>query len=191
MRHIVEVAAALFTGQGYAATSIEQVATAAGAGKQTLYRRFGSKEALFIAVIDQQSQRLLAKAAAVEMADVSPLEALKEVCRQLFDFSQDRDTIRLHRTLVAEAGRFPDLGDHLLNDCLAPFQALLVQLLQAAMDQGQMRRMDAEMVRAMLSSLVTGWPVLQALLGRCAFANGAERDAYFEAAWDLFLNGVR
>lgn len=191
MRHIVKVAAALFIEQGYAATSIEQVATAAEAGKQTLYRRFGSKEGLFVAVIDQQGQRLLATSAAAEATNVSPLEALKEASRQLLDFVLDRDTIRLHRTLVAEVGRFPELGEQVLNTCLAPFEALLIRLMRAAMDQGQMRRMDAEMAHAMLSSLVTGLPVQHALLGRSAFANGAEREAYFEAAWDLFLNGVR
>jgi len=191
MRHIVEVAAALFIGQGYAATSIEQVATAAGAGKQTLYRRFGSKEGLFIAVIDQQVQPLLATAAAVEAADVGPLEALKEASRQFLDFVLRRDMVRLHRTLVAEVGRFPELGERVLNDCMAPFEALLISLLQAARDQGQIRRMDVEMAHAMLASLVTGWPVQRALLGRSAFANAAEQDAYFEAAWDVFLNGVR
>lgn len=190
VRHIVDTAARLFVSQGYAATSIEQIAAAAGSGKQTIYRRFTSKDGLFTEVINQQGRRLLEIAEAAE-ATGDPIEALKEICRQLFDFVLAPDAVQLHRILVAEVVRFPEMGDHVLDNCMGPFKALLKRLLSAAMDAGQIRRADPQLTQALLTSLLTGWPTQHVLLNREPFEAPEERDAYFEAAWSLFLRGAR
>jgi AcrR family transcriptional regulator len=51
-RHVVDVATPLFASLGYEATSVRQVADAAGVSPQTLYNAFGSKSGLFSAVVD-------------------------------------------------------------------------------------------------------------------------------------------
>jgi AcrR family transcriptional regulator len=191
VRHIVDTAARLFIQQGYAATSIEQVAAAAGSGKQTIYRRFTSKEGLFTEVISERARRLLEVAEAAEASAVDPIEALKESCRLYFDFVQKPASIQLHRILVAEVVRFPGLGDHVIQNCREPFKALLRRLLQAAMDAGQIRQADPYLTLALLGGLLTGWPVQNALLGREPFGSPEESDAYFEAAWGLFLRGAQ
>src|ERR1700680_581194 len=48
---ILDAAADLFCERGYGETSIEAIATHAGIGKLTLYRRFPDKAALFQAVV--------------------------------------------------------------------------------------------------------------------------------------------
>jgi AcrR family transcriptional regulator len=52
-RRILDAAAELFADQGYAATSITAVATAAGAAGQTVYNAFGTKHALLRATVDR------------------------------------------------------------------------------------------------------------------------------------------
>lgn len=52
-------AARLFHAQGVAATSVDEVLAAAGAGKGQLYRYFASKEELTAAVVDHQLVRYL------------------------------------------------------------------------------------------------------------------------------------
>lgn len=49
---ILGAAGALFRGRGYAGTSMTQIATEAGVVVETIYRGFGSKRALFRAVIE-------------------------------------------------------------------------------------------------------------------------------------------
>ncbi|WP_323688224.1 MULTISPECIES: helix-turn-helix domain-containing protein [unclassified Rhizobium] len=44
---IIDAATTLFATRGFAGTSMEQVASQCGAGKDTVYRRFPSKVALF------------------------------------------------------------------------------------------------------------------------------------------------
>ena len=57
-RRILEAAERLFTDRGVAAVSMDDVAAAAGVGKGTLYRRFGEKAGLGIAVLDEREREL-------------------------------------------------------------------------------------------------------------------------------------
>lgn len=57
------MAASLFVEHGYAGTSVDQIARKAAASKQTLYRRYPSKEELFKAVITNLSASLLRRIA--------------------------------------------------------------------------------------------------------------------------------
>src|SRR3954447_11850823 len=51
-RRIVDAAAELFVGQGYAATTLEQIATRAGVAVQTVYFHFGNKRSVLKEAVD-------------------------------------------------------------------------------------------------------------------------------------------
>ncbi|WP_051969390.1 TetR/AcrR family transcriptional regulator [Kitasatospora azatica] len=55
---ILVVAARLFAEQGVGAVSLDAIATAAGVGKGTLFRRFGSKAGLAAALLDAEDRAL-------------------------------------------------------------------------------------------------------------------------------------
>ncbi|WP_163508261.1 TetR/AcrR family transcriptional regulator [Fodinicola acaciae] len=55
---VLAAAELLFAERGVAAVSMDDVAAAAGVGKGTLYRRFGDKGGLAIALLDEQERRL-------------------------------------------------------------------------------------------------------------------------------------
>src|SRR5512143_1925985 len=57
-RRILEAAELLFTERGVEAVSMDDVAAAAGVGKGTLYRRFGDRAGLGIAVLDEREREL-------------------------------------------------------------------------------------------------------------------------------------
>ena len=56
-RRILDAARALFLDHWYDQVTLEQVAEDAGVSKQTVLRRFGSKEGLFAAVVDELAHR--------------------------------------------------------------------------------------------------------------------------------------
>jgi AcrR family transcriptional regulator len=55
---VLAAASALFAEHGVAAVSMDQVATAAGVGKGTLFRRFGDKAGLAVALLDEREAAL-------------------------------------------------------------------------------------------------------------------------------------
>ncbi len=66
-------------------------------------------------------------------------------------------------SVVAEVGRFPELGEYLLDDLMAPMRGLINRLLRA--DAGQIRMQDPGMTHIPMISLLAGWPTQQALFG--------------------------
>ncbi|OHV33923.1 MULTISPECIES: TetR/AcrR family transcriptional regulator [Pseudofrankia] len=55
---VLDAAARLFAEYGVAAVSMDQIAAAAGVGKGTLFRRFGDKAGLAVALLDTREQVL-------------------------------------------------------------------------------------------------------------------------------------
>ncbi|HEY5987188.1 MAG TPA: helix-turn-helix domain-containing protein [Streptosporangiaceae bacterium] len=55
---VLRAAARLFADHGVAAVSMDQVAAAAGVGKGTLFRRFGDKSGLAVALLDAREREL-------------------------------------------------------------------------------------------------------------------------------------
>jgi AcrR family transcriptional regulator len=190
VQHIVDTAARHFIRQGYAATSIEQIAAAAGSGKQTIYRRFISKESLFIEVISRQGQRLTEMAKAAHATGASPLDSLRGIARLMLDFMLDPEMIGLHRVLIAEASRFPDTVAAVHENCSKPIQDLLHAALREARDAGQIHFDDVQQTQMQMIGLVAGGPLQKILIGQTAVESPDERDAYFETAWKVFLHGV-
>jgi AcrR family transcriptional regulator len=66
-RQLLDVAGEVFAERGFHATSMDDVATAAGVTKPVLYQHFRNKRALFLELLDDVGDQLLAQlAAAIE-----------------------------------------------------------------------------------------------------------------------------
>jgi TetR/AcrR family transcriptional repressor of mexJK operon len=106
---IIAGARAVFLGTGFGETSMDAVAARAGVSKMTVYRHYGSKEALFAGVITDLCEKIVTD----DLDDVfrrEPREALRLFARKMIDIVFARDTVELHRIVVAESRRFPKLG---------------------------------------------------------------------------------
>lgn len=57
-QRILEAAERLFSERGVSRTSMDQIAAAAGVGKGTLFRRFGNRSSLAIALLDRSERAL-------------------------------------------------------------------------------------------------------------------------------------
>jgi AcrR family transcriptional regulator len=63
-RQLLDVAGEVFADRGFHATSMDDVATAAGVTKPVLYQHFRNKRALFLELLDDVGEQLLAQLAA-------------------------------------------------------------------------------------------------------------------------------
>jgi TetR/AcrR family transcriptional regulator, mexJK operon transcriptional repressor len=104
---ILDGARAVFLRGGVAQGSMDAVAAEAGVGKQTIYRHFGSKEALVEALVEAMC------APEVLQPLRSSLPAPERLRELLLTFAAGvagPDSVRLYRAIVAEADRMPGLG---------------------------------------------------------------------------------
>lgn len=109
---ILEAARRSFLRHGFTNTNLDDVAAAAEVSKVTIYSHFGSKEALFIAVIDDVIAERSKGAPVLDASvDESGLEAaLVRVAEDLARTVRHADVVGLRRVLIAEQPRHPELA---------------------------------------------------------------------------------
>jgi AcrR family transcriptional regulator len=171
---ILEAARSLFAERGVGEVTLEEVARAAGVGKATLFRRFGDRGALFLALLDEH-ERELQDAVLRGEAPLGPgaparerlrafLDALLHLSLEHRDLLLASETARPGARLQTGAYAFwhrhvswllgelrpkadPDLLAHLL---LAAFDA---ELLTALEDQGRDEASVRDAIRAVAEAL--------------------------------------
>ena len=190
--NIIEVATQLFAKQGFAATSMEQVAAACGSGKDTIYRRFPSKVVLFQTVVSRMQQRTLAwLEQEIDKTDDEgdALTRLKQIARWFLSVNLEDEMVAFKRVAVSESVVFGD--DKSAQNTADPIMNCLVDLVSEAQTLGQLSANQPSSVLAehLLHAIVFG-PSNDAMLGFQPFADEAEQEAYFERAWQLFLYGA-
>jgi TetR/AcrR family transcriptional regulator, mexJK operon transcriptional repressor len=106
---ILDAAKRVFLREGYSA-SMDLVSAEAGVSKQTVYNHFASKEGLFRAIVDDLASGLLDVLVERVSTRADPARTLEVLARRFLTLLLMPSSLALHRMLVAEAPRFPDLA---------------------------------------------------------------------------------
>lgn len=110
---ILAAAEIVFLGDGYASANMDDLAAHSGVSKQTVYKHFGSKEALFIELVSSMTT-LAGDGAHDEIADPPDAASLSDFLqayaeRELAIVLTPR-LLQLRRLVIGEVGRFPELA---------------------------------------------------------------------------------
>src|SRR5208282_1041991 len=140
-QEILEAAFLEFSRNGYAMTTLDQIAERAGVTKGTIYVYFESKEQLFISMV-----RELMKATLDTVQDMFERHegSTADLLRAQFSFIyqhivKDRRRREVVRMLIAEAPRFPALTDRYHEEILRPCLDMLRQAIQRGIDRGEIK----------------------------------------------------
>ena len=106
---ILDAAARVFLERGFSGASVDEIAEVACAGKPTIYARFPSKQALFVAVVDRLVRRNT-NLEAISCAGGAVEDRLQRLGALILGRVLTPETIGLIRVAVAEARRFPELA---------------------------------------------------------------------------------
>jgi AcrR family transcriptional regulator len=140
---ILDVARELFQAQGYAATSMSEIAARLGGSKGTLYNYFRSKEELFAAfMIDTCQIGSNAVFESLEPAGPDLRQALIDLGVNFLTFLMMPNTLAVHRLVVAECGRFPELGRIFYETGPTRGQENLAAFFAVIIEQGRLKPAD-------------------------------------------------
>ena len=96
MAGILEVATQEFAEKGLSGARIDEIAAATQTSKRMIYYYFGSKQGLYVAVLEESYRRMRAIESEQHLADLSPEVALRRLVEFTFDHHQGNpDYIRL------------------------------------------------------------------------------------------------
>lgn len=185
---IIDAATELFATRGFAGTSMEQVAAQCGAGKDTVYRRFPSKVALFEAVVDHAHGRAVARLKELPIVEGDAIERLKCLMRELLHINMEPDLIALKRITFSEAVVFerkepiPPQPDPIMNR--------LVDAVVSAQAEGKIAEGDAALIAIHLIHSMVALPTSSAMMGSPEFDTREAVDLHFDRSWNWLLNGI-
>lgn len=126
---IMQVATELFFSQGYAATSLVDIAKGAGVATRTLYAHFGNKESIFEEVIKSQKLDPRVTPPIVSTGDTL-FDVLMRVAHYACEVAVGDESLVLIRVMVAESKRFPDLMKKVANVASNRFRGNISKIFQ-------------------------------------------------------------
>jgi AcrR family transcriptional regulator len=142
-RQILVGARQVFIELGFERASVALMAERAGVSKATLYNHFADKAALFASCLEEESAALRGELAGVLEAGSGDLERdLFTIGEKLLRFKISPTVMALHRIIVSEAPRFPEVGQRIYDMFTRYLDEHLASHLKAWSDQGELRVED-------------------------------------------------
>lgn len=184
-RAIVDTAAHLFFHHGYAATSIEQVAAAAGVSKVTIYNQFGEKRALFAEAVECECEKMRGHFSLDAMPAGTIRERLTAIGEAVFDFLFRPEMIQFERRIAAETEHDPAIGAAFLEAGPRRMKHGFANWLRHAESAGDLRIPDAELAAEQFVSMCKGMGDLERRFG--AEVSAGDRHARITGAVEVFL----
>ncbi len=125
--------------------SFVAIAEHARVSRNSLYRRWKSKDALYLDVLSSLNRPLPALSGKSIRADVSELLSV------IIERSVDPRAAQMLRALNAEASKFPHLHRRYFDEVVAPRRAVLLKLLARGVERGEIGRdVDLELAASVL-----------------------------------------
>ncbi len=167
-RAILDAATEIFLRNGYLGTNMDEIAARAAVSKQTVYKQFAGKEALFLAIVDSMTRDAGDE---VQQRDTREPDTYEDLAAYLLAYADRQLSIvltprlmQLRRLVIGEAGRFPDLGRALHAGGPGRAIAGLSAAFARWGDRGLLAIDDPEVAATHFNWLVMGAAVNRAML---------------------------
>ena len=152
--NILEVAEAEFGEKGLAGARIDEIAAATKTSKRMIYYYFGSKEGLYLAVLEEAYRRVRDVESELHLQDLEPEEALRRLVAFTFDHHLHHESyIRLVMSENINRGQYLAQSQR-IQDLNVPAIAAIRNLYERGLKRGIFRKgLDAVDIHASISAL--------------------------------------
>jgi AcrR family transcriptional regulator len=189
-RAVLQAAATIFLEHGFSAATTDMIQRAAGVSKATMYAHFPNKEALFVAAIEHECASMAAtlQALRVSPGDISGM--LTGLGMSCLDLILSPTALALHRVVMAEAPRFPEMGRRFY---LAGYKAVISKLakrLNEAAKAGEInvQSVGIEAAATLFFSMVRAQAQMECLTHPDTRPSAAQKEHWVQIAITTFLD---
>jgi TetR/AcrR family transcriptional regulator, mexJK operon transcriptional repressor len=186
----LDAAMEVFVERGFEAASLQEIVARAGGSLATLYRLFGNKEGLFQAVIERKAHSVFGALDVPRNLDREPAEVLREIGSQLLDLILSPEAIGVHRLIISEAAKNPQLRETFM--ALGPRRVyeFLADYFSAQTKAGRLAVGDPSLATVQFLEMIKGDYYMRRLLGEEVRLSAKERRRVVDHAVGIFLQGV-
>jgi AcrR family transcriptional regulator len=152
--NIMEVAAAEFGEKGLAGARIDEIAAATQTSKRMIYYYFGSKEGLYLAVLEESYRQVRDIESELHLQDLEPEQALRRLVAFTFDHHLNHENyIRLVMSENINRGQYLAQSQR-IQELNVPAIAAIQHLYERGVKEGVFRKgLDAVDIHASISAL--------------------------------------
>ncbi|CCE03845.1 putative transcriptional regulator, TetR family [Bradyrhizobium sp. STM 3809] len=153
---ILDSARTLFLEGGFDTTSVDAIARRAGVSKATLYGHFADKDALLLALVEDDCRRRR-EPLWRETDDIIELEReLREIARRFLSMFLDDRGLAMHRLIMSCASRYPAVAQAFMRAGPDRCDAEVAAFLRAAQRQGLLDVGNARLAATQFLTLIQG-----------------------------------
>jgi TetR/AcrR family transcriptional regulator len=188
---ILTQATAEFASKGYDGARVDSIAERCGLSKNMLYHYFGSKDGLFVAVLERTYEILRARQADLSLRALGPIEAMQKLVEHTFwAFVENPAVIAILNSENLHQGRHIAQSDK-IQELYNPLVAMIREVLDRGVKQGVFRAgIDPIILYISLASLgyhyISNQYTLQAALG-IDLTSREKQIAWLEHIKDMIL----
>ena len=183
---IIEAATRAFFANGFAASSIEQIAMDAGVSKVTVYNHFGDKRALFTAAVEAQCATMRGHFSIDHIPAGTLRERLKAIGEAMVAFLSRPEMVQFERRIAAETEHEPEIGATFLAAGPHRMMEAFTEFIEAMVVAGELVVEDHQLAAEQFASMCKGMGDLERRFG-CANDQFRNRQR-IEGAVDMFCN---
>jgi AcrR family transcriptional regulator len=157
---LLSIAAGLFAERGLRATTVRDIADAAGILSGSLYHHFDSKESMVDEILQNFLGSLFGKYTEIVARGLPPLPTLQQIIRTSFEaIHEQRDAVAIYQAEARHLAEQPNFA--YIRTRLEEFRGLWFQVLEAGIADGSFREdLDVELAYRFLRDTVwvgVGW----------------------------------
>jgi len=190
---IIEAAREEFQANGYAATSIANVAQRACVSTKTLYRLIPTKAELFRSVVSERIGRFVLELER-ELSGLDSLDAAEALDRILTAFGTltlDPGPIAITRLVIGECGGFPEIATAFYESAIKRTSDVMERALSRLCQRGLIAVDDPREAIDMLRGMMVMEPQRAAMLGQIEPPAAEEIAARAKRCARMFLDGCK
>jgi AcrR family transcriptional regulator len=190
-KQILDAALAVFAERGLAAARLDDIAKRAGLSKGTIYLYFPNKEELFREVIRQTVIAFIERSEARMDEIADPMQALLVWMEGYWAWLRSPVFPAMHRLVNSELLSFPDIAAFYAKEVIERAHRLVREMLERAMEHGDLRRMDPLVAARMLSSILITHALWYHQRDFLKTFHNTPSDEMFTQIRDFFLYAMR
>ncbi|MBD9596896.1 TetR/AcrR family transcriptional regulator [Ensifer sp. ENS05] len=184
-------ARALFVKNGYEGVSIDEIARKARVSKPTLYAHFGSKERLFLTILEEAFDRIAAPLLRDEVEGVAIEDVFDSHAKAYARAVLNPDMLAFNRLLIGEAVRFPEMAHQYYESGPAAAYAAVAEFLEKRVKSGEIGCKDCLAAARMYGAMIISPHRLRLQLLVDDAPNWDEIDRQTSLAVQIFVAGLK
>ncbi|MEZ5770801.1 TetR family transcriptional regulator [Defluviimonas denitrificans] len=184
---VLEGARVVFMRDGFDGANVDDIAASAGVSKATLYSYFPDKRALFVEIAKRECERQADEAEALITLTAPPKCVLPQAARRIIDFLLSDFGRAVYRICIAEADRFPELGQQFYASGPQIIRDRLASYMNGAIARGELVIDDVFLAADQFAELCKADIFPTVIFGVRSDFTQADRDRVADGAVAMFL----